>query len=291
MKKKKPKGKKNITVNSAKNVLRSLVKYGTPHTLKITGSSTTVETKDNRYVCCPQFFTYGSLAWIRKVKNEILKNLEKQNFQEEHYSNQVSYFRFSELENGLNYDVVEIDLNKAYWYAALNHKIISKATFLEGMQVDKMVRLVALGSIASKKDISIYDGKKYTQLPPEMSKQGRSMFFKISKEIDELMTSIFLDVDDVLFYWCDAFFIKKQSASYIKKRLKAAKVKYKTVELESMYVAPHPFGQKIFLIESKLKEKNFTTYKERPFIKQSENQRDAYNQYMTNEFLTKKAKT
>jgi hypothetical protein len=150
-------------------------------------------------------------VFIKKVKREVCSNAESKKFRESN----PKFIKFSPLfEDEFNFGFKmfsEVDINSAYWFAAKDYGMICEDTFEKGLEVPKKVRLMALGSAASTKDIFSFDGENYTYQGIECNKHGRLAFFTIAKRIDDLMSNaIKIFSGQAAFYWVDALFVKTQ---------------------------------------------------------------------------------
>ena len=148
------------------------------------------------------------LNFIKEVKKEIIS---KQSVFD-NKRNQINYFRAYKLSEGCYRKCFEVDLNKAYWKIAFKMGYISRETYLKGLKVGKMTRLVAVGAAASVKHSYLYDIDKrdYVYTGEEKDDFGRSAFFHISFEVSCIMAEIARKLKTILFYWFDAFFVRSQ---------------------------------------------------------------------------------
>lgn len=213
-----------------------LVKTGVPHTVYFTNNSTTLKLINEpvSYFMAPSFLKRKDLNFIKKVKDHA----KKLGFPDARVSSSdISYYRFNQLNDKLE-DVVEIDVNKAYWNLAHQLGYIDDSLHqagLEGEKIGKMTRLIALGSMASKKKVFQFDGSNYHWIGYKFNPVLRSYFFHISLELDIIMQQIFNEIGEkALFYWFDAFFVSADAANFIESTLKRFDLGIKKKEISEI---------------------------------------------------------
>lgn len=209
------------TVNLNKDPFDYLVKRGIAFTVS-SGRNTSVYTipsQAKRLIFSENPMRPKTLGFIRRVKNFSekktpvqLDGMTEQQINEatKTIRSNIQYFKFSNPREGVYDNVVEMDLNHAYWYFAKKHGFISDEIYKEGIEGDKMSRLVALGARAAVKEIYQYfpKGDSVKHLGQEKSAIGRYVFFKCAQEVDLIMREVY-ERCQVLFYWVDAFFLDK----------------------------------------------------------------------------------
>lgn len=199
-------------------VLLDLQQMGVRHTLKSCTSSSTIKVEGGKR---PYFFPNGEpidpqyLQFIKSVKKEVCENAEMK--QPPLKEETPKFIRFSPLFSDSFYstDFVEIDISGAYWFTAYDYGLLTRTTYEAGLLVPKRVRLMALGSAATTKDVSFFDGTEYKHLGVEFNKYGRMAFFAVAKRVDEIMNNA-LDIlhGNAVFYWVDALFVRKNFAAW-----------------------------------------------------------------------------
>ena len=162
-------------------------------------------------------FTTDDLRFIQYVRKHIedkaiaLNFLDKDYLSEEIRYINVNKFRVGERIEGIRY----IDISAAYWQTARNLGIIDEVVYTQGMKVDKVVRLAALGSLAKVKDTWKFDGKELKKQEPERSWATENLWFAICKKVSDVMGKVAHEIgSDFIFYWVDGIFIKKSAMSY-----------------------------------------------------------------------------
>jgi len=210
---------KTVNLPMTSNKLEFLQKSGIPHTAYFTNNSTHIKLINEplAYFMAPSFMKRKDLNFVQKVKRAAKNSgLPDQRISPAH----ISYFQFNQIQDSTN--IVEVDVNHAYWHIAKHLGIIPEDVFKQGETVEKMTRLISLGSLASKKKVFQFDGKNYHWIGYKYDPVLRSYFFKVSYELDIIMREIFSKIEDAAyFYWFDAFFVSPQVADTIAKELEA----------------------------------------------------------------------
>lgn len=164
--------------------------------------------------------SYEEMNLQNKCKKEFTKNIDKI---KPINPNELKYNSFSPSlkevysDSGSIYEyenICEVDLTKAYYYAALNLGYISKEFFDECLTLPKQHRLRLIGSIATRKTIFSYSPKN------EIPHQPFDVKVKQNEKLREAWDNIVYYVDsamneaqnylgeDFLFYWVDGIYFK-----------------------------------------------------------------------------------
>ena len=221
---------KTTYLNSKSKIMDLLIYRKIPFDITFTSNTTQIQTADIKYFISDNQIEMKYLSFIGQVKKyansrPALKNhIYKETIIDGHRRNvkikierpKINYMRFSKIENGIYKNLVEIDLNRAYWNIALEKGYLSKELYDKGLEVPKNVRLVALGSLATVKNLYHFDGNQKTFIKEDYNKKTRPFFFEISREVDNLMSNIF-DKVPVLWYWVDAFFYRLNTKNKLKR--------------------------------------------------------------------------
>lgn len=147
------------------------------------------------------------LNYIKQVKRHA-RELTKERVEVP----KITYYNQAKIPDRTVYNqVVEMDVNQAYFDIALHNGYLTQKLYDKGMILPKKVRLVALGSLASRKEVWEYCPKRKIMIEqPEVCDEiTRSYFFDVSSQLDDIMTDIFKGFyGHVIMYWVDAFFVK-----------------------------------------------------------------------------------
>lgn len=182
-----------------------------PYTLKYTNSTAVLLTEHEKMVFADERVLNKEYALRAQIKADIKKNLgvvERNPYQPRYYrwSEYFAEMRIGEGEVVRATDVWEIDLTKAYYFAANRLGYLSDEFFDKTMKVPKRIRLRLLGSIATIKNVEEFDGKDivHSQTSDELM---RLVWHNIVCHVDEVMTEIADALHDhFLFYWVDGIY-------------------------------------------------------------------------------------
>ena len=200
------------------SIIKALQTANEPHILELCPNSSTIKFDGKSYV-----FSNGEkidtkyLNFIKKVKKEVIQSAAYMNL-----SSLIKPYYFDRNKTFSNeqkcfYNYIEIDINGAYWRTAEMLNFISESTYKDGLYVPKKIRLVALGSAASMKDVLEWNPKtmEYICKGQNYSKDGRNAFFSISFHVGELMRELTKYVPDMyLFFWVDAVIVHPAYVDY-----------------------------------------------------------------------------
>lgn len=195
----------NREISDQTRIIDFFKSFDKPFKVTYTNNSLCIEIEGVQHQISDFQLKNADLGFIKRTKEHILKQ------EIETGTGKVRYFHFNS-NYGTHTDIAELDISGAYWVTALKMGLISKDVYEKGLKVDKKVRLIALGSIATEKAIFHYDpfeGMKF--IGTESDKKGRSYFFHIARHVGAVMsqfTNMFPSA--VLFFWVDALFIKEQ---------------------------------------------------------------------------------
>lgn len=219
-------------------VLSAFENSGIPFVLEMTGGSMTVK-MDNIQ---DTIISKGSLSakelnFVKRVKDFAKKSGKDQ---QPYDQKNVRYFGFLKYQEGEYLDVAELDINSAYWKCALDLGYISTQIYAEGLDVSKTCRLIALGSLATRKRIFNYDPitKKYEQKDDVFDPVLRSYFFHIAYRVGSIVYRFAeLYPHSTLFFWVDALFISSQMKEVCHAYFKEHGLQMKEKEIESIIIS------------------------------------------------------
>ncbi len=207
-----------------------------PHELILSGSTSKIIFPDGEKISFSgSTLKAVELNFIKSVKSEIIKNSIELGFDLRPLKSKFNFFDIAVFQDmsGKNYfhNIYEIDLNNAYWNAALNLSLIKKSTYDKGMEFTKQARLVAVGSAASRKNHFLYDGSDYEYTHTDESAAGISSFFRISEYIGEIVSDFFRKYN-LIMYWVDAVFSYEENVQDICRYLDLVGMPYKIRKIE-----------------------------------------------------------
>jgi hypothetical protein len=184
-------------------------------------------------------YTPDELNFFKRVRRHVLDNevhLMPQ-FEEQILRSEVRYVDVDVRPSGtvLN-DVLEIDLDEAYWKTANLFGVISDDIYKLGAKgtICKQARMTALGTLAKKTGVIKYDGEGFVK-ETESDPLLENLWFTICKRIGDLMfRASNIAGKEFVFYWVDGIYIinTTENKRKISKMFKDAgyAVKYKKVD-------------------------------------------------------------
>lgn len=118
------------------------------------------------------------------------------------------------IEDGQGFDhCYSVDIDRAYWQAALELDYITKDIYYEGVKLDKRIRLAALGTFAKTKYHYSFDGQRevfdYKEDPvcPEVFLNCAYIVYKLMDGCKGIAGA------DFVFYWTDGVYVKSKAAA------------------------------------------------------------------------------
>lgn len=205
---------KSVRVKMVKDKCAYLYHTGEPFVLTKSGTSYKLESRFFKSKAFRAGFKSADVAFIKKVKRHIVSNDIADNFIDRDYlAEKIFYIEVKEYAEGevLN-DIVEIDINWAYWQTAYLMGIISKGIYNQGLSIDKRVRLACLGTLAKRTTTWEYDGKEFKKLKEERSYDTENIWFAICRRVSDVMREC-LEIagDDFVFYWVDGIYVRNNA--------------------------------------------------------------------------------
>jgi hypothetical protein len=189
------------------------------HTITYTNRTYVVDSKElGREVFSSGDIRKKGMNLIRKVQSYVKDSNAYDKYKGIDFKSKgLRRFYYNFNCNGTYHDVVEVDLNNAYWYSAYKLKVISGSIFSQGLKgkkrgdFSKIELLASLGSLAKTKKKKTYDPEKmiYTTEVLTDSSETKHLWDAISFEVDKCMIECAeLLGDDFYFYWTDAVFFR-----------------------------------------------------------------------------------
>jgi len=217
-------------IHLAEENCRFLQMLNVPHTVRCTNSTVRIDIPGAKpMVFSDGFIKMKHLAFVKKVKACVQKSaafLGNKEYIKNLSSRDVRYILDNTNKSGYFEDVTEVDINGAYWKAALELGYITESLYREGvatkpdgtLKIPKMVRLVALGALARKRTVREYAGNgaydyKGLEYDPELG----GVFFHVAKRVGELMTACVEDMglSAFLLFWVDAFIVESSASKWV----------------------------------------------------------------------------
>lgn len=226
--------KKTFYISRRSEILELMERREQYHIIETTNSTCKITCGTKKYILTDGFLSKRDLIYISNVKNHIERTGKPYTGA---IPSHVKYFGVSStLESGVYNDICEIDVNKAYYTIALKSGYISEELYRRSFSYNKMVRLVALGSVASVTEQRQYTpGEGYEFMGNKSNKTTRSYFFDIARQLSDVMKQC-EKVSGYMFFWVDAIFCRKSEAKYVCEIIENNGLEYTNEELQSIYV-------------------------------------------------------
>jgi hypothetical protein len=144
---------------------------------------------------------------LKRPEVEVVLSDMKDNVKEK----DNTYYNYGRCDTGIHKDAVCVDMNSAYLQALFNLTLITKTTkeYIEN-NLSKAERLVAVGMLAKRKEVLIFDKGKLIEEKYEDAK-NRFIFNAIIQEVAGVMNEIRQDhIDDFIAYWVDGIYVTNE---------------------------------------------------------------------------------
>jgi hypothetical protein len=174
-----------------------------------------VETPNLKYVFADDHAPLKTRKLISLVRNDVRKMTAGMTIST-YKPETIEYFAYNAFLADLTsagqavrvLDIIEIDLNKAYWMEALRLKYLSPSVFFKILAERKTYRLRVLGSIATRKQVSVYEDGERVDIQDEVwNETCRRAYNHIRYNVGQMMREMAMAVGErFLFFWTDALF-------------------------------------------------------------------------------------
>lgn len=208
---------KDYRVKVLKQKCDYLYKHGKSFTLIKSGGSYELISSLWNERAANKAFNTDDLQFIKSVRHYVDKSNVAIDFIDTYYKGEdIQYIKVKNYAIGERIDdLIYIDINGAYWQTAHHLGIISDALYIKGLEVNKIVRLAALGSLAKTKDVWKYDGKDLKKAETIRSSDTENLWFAICKRVSDVMVEVVNSIgDDFIFYWVDGIYIRDKSKAF-----------------------------------------------------------------------------
>jgi len=204
------------------NVCKFLSSNDMAFTLSSTNGNYNLESKyiKKRTFQASQTVTPTELGFVNRVRNHVKREGVALNFVNQYFESDIVYMETrTDLKNQTLTDIVEIDIDQAYWDTALQLGVLNEKLYAMGLseEISKRARLVALGSLAKKVYHYRFQGRQMISSDIERSEETENIWFTICKRVSDVMLEIAQAVgDDYIFFWVDGIYIKNNPESIAK---------------------------------------------------------------------------
>ena len=259
-----------------KYMVNQLCDIGADFKLQSTTKSKVIIHGKAKYLFADEHFKMSDLGLFQKLKREVRKNLKDKNLippeiEQSKYFRTDNYEPIAEGEYLEFNDVLEFDINKAYYKAALNLGYIGKEFYETCIGLSKDLRLALIGSLATKKITFDYvDGKMCDDYGVKEDIILRRVFFHLVSFIDRCLFQFSeLAGDNFLLYWVDGIYLKNYPQKERHKELisKEFNVEFSTESLKKIVIVNESHLSTIIAIDTGKMKFNKHTGKDEPHIK------------------------
>jgi hypothetical protein len=169
-----------------------------------------------------------NLHWFKKT---VDKEQKENPIKGKVYPHHINYIlvNFDKTQNTdiETEDIFEIDVSSAYLNLAYQHGFINKKYYDLFYDARKPFRLLALGSLATKRTTQHYKKGKLVKSETVQNEETAQVFYQTAFLLSQIMTEILKEVKGIYFYWVDAFFCTKDALKEIQERLEQKGLGYK----------------------------------------------------------------
>ena|ERR1035437_5270953 len=191
--------------------------------MSITKSSVQLTTENYKYLFTKDYIGIGAIILFQRVKSDILKNIEEKkieipdNIIPNYFTYNPKYF---DSKSGYIIGCTELDLNSAYLNTAYRLNLISDEIYNKLLSCSKNIRLRALGSIATKKDIYSMENGSIAEHTEKKNDLLCNVWKLICSKTDETIYELIAEngKDSFVFYWFDNLFINRSQNEIRKDR-------------------------------------------------------------------------
>jgi len=172
------------------------------------------------------------LGFVNTMRVRLKKRIEDLNVTVPKKYRKPQYFRLGPITPDEKYtDVIEIDINNAYWQTARIVNLIDEETFQLGLTKSKKSRLAGLGQLGKRQAVFHFDGFRMRRKADRVDKVNEYVWNQICLKTTNTLNDISENCPFIL-YWVDAMFVQKKHAAAVKRMLKNAGYMYKTKKIE-----------------------------------------------------------
>lgn len=180
------------------------------------------------------------LSLINKVRNDAKKYLEI-NGDKIMDDERIYFLDMFDLPRE-NEIIVKVDLTSAYWKFAVMEGIVSQETndFFNITFADrtgkekKEIRLKALGSLATRKEIETFKQGKSVDWTTDEQPTKR-LYMHVCRCVDRVMRECKLECDGCIFYYWDCMFVRKEYSRQVIDFFKSKQFECKSEETKLSY--------------------------------------------------------
>lgn len=205
---------KKYNLKNEEKVIEDLKSTGRSFEVHRTSYTSIVKVKNKRVI----FNNTGepekdSLKLLNKVRSDAQEYLKKTETPPQTESADIKWYFFNDVVGHYTNpygDCIKLDLNSAYWSTAIKEGVISKKTsdlfeyYSKNLtrKEAKQLRLKALGSLASKKQVYKYNkGRIEENYEKTYSEHAKHLYLYICKKVSDIMEDLTIRFRQPYMYW------------------------------------------------------------------------------------------
>lgn len=194
--------------------IKFLKKANQQFELQETGSSQLIRHNNYRYFYSDKIVKRKYMYLFQDIRKHVTERLDDLDIDLDVERLKPLYFKFRDvdLEAGevLEFrDVCQYDVNKAYYTIARNMGVISEEYYQKYLALPKFMRLILIGSLATRKTIRSYKGSEVIDHRVKEDDTLRSVFKRIVVETDKILLQMSKALNDqFIYYWVDGITVK-----------------------------------------------------------------------------------
>ena len=218
---------------------------GIPYTLFVSNLSSKVITSMGHTIYTGNPISRKEMGFVNKVRFSLDSLMKTDNRVIPKKYSKAIYFKVNKLEENKVYkNLVEVDINGAYWRTANLLNFISDDLYQKGLFETKNSRLIALGQLAKNQSVFRFNGKSVRRLADICDPKKQYFWDLICKYTGNVLIDISKETD-YLFFWVDAIFIPLEQLPIVKQMLREFGYQYKTKKIDTIILSKKQLTVKI----------------------------------------------
>jgi|VirMetMinimDraft_7_1064189.scaffolds.fasta_scaffold03557_14 hypothetical protein len=205
----------------AQKHIQLLKAEGKSFVVQQTSASTIIKLEKVQYNYTENYIARKHLHLFQKVKKEVQRNIDGGKVQFIEKPERPLYQIMSsdhDLEEGeviqLPNKFIQYDVDQAYYNAALKLGFLTPAFYETFKGIPKHLRLVMLGSLATRKIITEYQVGEMFEREIRQNDTQRAAFFSLVRYVDKCLFELSeIERESFLFYWVDGIFLRQDTHS------------------------------------------------------------------------------
>lgn len=211
-----------LPINKVRKTVQYYLKNKIPFVYSVTTNTIRVNCPVGSYASNNSGFPAHELAFIKKVKETIIKNGLHHNvissFRKESDVKDVLYFAYNKKLRSGDYfgNVYNVDIKSAYWETAYKLDLLPDHIYKKGKdpdQISKKTRLACIGSLARKRTTYEFDGKKQKLLSDDIE-ETNELWDIICYKVGFMLRDVAIKLNnDFIFFWVDGIYVNGKAAA------------------------------------------------------------------------------